>query len=379
MTTSTLARRDAWAHTVQGAAALAAAMGAARFGFTPILPLMTAHAGLSVSAGATLATANYLGNFAGALLGTVAPALGRSARLNRWFLVMMTVALAAMPLTHSVAVWFVLRLLAGIASGAVFVFAVDSLLSRVGAHQSGWAFSGIGAGIALSGLTVLLVPSGDWRLAWLATAALAAVLTAVAWQLPQPVAASAETAAARPRTGRWFSVLFASYTLEGVGYIIAGTFLVAAISQASPGRLGSVAWLLVGLAAAPSAVGWALLSRRWSRPSLLGAALLTQAVGIALPALLGGAGIALIGAVLFGATFLGIANLALSTGAHLGFPRAVALLTAGYSLGQIIGPVAAAPLLRHGYPAALLLSAAIVVGAAVFAAVLRAGFPHRVH
>ena len=51
------------------------------------------------------------------------------------------------------------------------------------------------------------------------------------------------------------SVLFVSYTLEGVGYIIAGTFLVAAIKQNSSGWLGNGAWLFAGLAAAPSAAG----------------------------------------------------------------------------------------------------------------------------
>jgi hypothetical protein len=38
---------------------------------------------------------------------------------------------------------------------------------------------------------------------------------------------------------------------------------------------------------------------------------------------------ALVSAVLFGATFLGVGSLALALGAHLQFPRAVALLTTG--------------------------------------------------
>jgi AraC-like DNA-binding protein len=85
----------------------------------------------------------------------------------------------------------------------------------------------------------------------------------------------------RSRTHRWFSALFASYALEGVGYIIAGTFLVAAIDQDSPGWIGSGAWVIVGLAAVPSAVLWARLGRRWSHPDLLLVALVVQAVGIA--------------------------------------------------------------------------------------------------
>lgn len=394
-----------WRHVAQAAAALAAGMGVGRFVYTPILPLMHAGAGLSASAGANLATANYVGYLLGALVGILAPAVVRSRALLRASLVVLTGTLAAMPATHDTAVWCALRLLAGVASALIFVIAVSSLLSHLReypAHLPGWAFGGVGAGIALSGLLVLLLrPVADWRAAWWASAALAAVLAIASWNLrpeapptttqatqaiqaapaAQATGATTVTAATAdssdgPRTHRWFTALFASYTLEGIGYIIAGTFLVAAIEQSSPGPLGGGAWVLVGLAAVPSSALWARLGRRWSRPDLLLAALVVQAVGIALPALIGGAPAALASAVLFGATFIGVSTLALATGAHLEFPRSVALLTAGYSGGQILGPLVVAPLLHHGYQQALILAASVVLVAAVAAAVLRIGFPH---
>ncbi|MFF3655137.1 YbfB/YjiJ family MFS transporter [Streptomyces olivochromogenes] len=391
-----------WRHVAQAAAALAAGMGVGRFVYTPILPLMHAGAGLSAGDGANLATANYIGYLLGALVGILAPAAVRSRALLRTSLVVLTGTLAAMPATHDTAVWFALRLLAGVASALIFVIAVSSLLSHLReypAHLPGWAFGGVGAGIALSGLLVLVLrPVADWRAAWWASAALAAVLAVASWKLrpetpptttqaaeatqaDQATQATAVTAAAAdesraPSMHRWFTALFASYTLEGIGYIIAGTFLVAAIEQSSPGPLGGGAWVLVGLAAVPSSALWARLGRRWSRPDLLLAALVVQAVGIALPALIGGAPAALVSAVLFGATFIGVSTLALATGAHLEFPRSVALLTAGYSVGQILGPLVVAPLLHHGYQQALILAASVVLVAAVAAAVLRIGFPH---
>ncbi|SDO84011.1 Predicted arabinose efflux permease, MFS family [Actinacidiphila guanduensis] len=375
---------SARAHVVQGACALAAGMGVGRFVYTPILPLMTAQAGLTASAGADLATANYVGNLAGALLGMFAPRWGRSRAVHRGALVLLTASLAAMPATHSVAAWFVLRLLAGAASGVVFVFAAGTLLGHLrgrSAHLPGWGFSGVGAGIALSGALVLVLEAaGDWRTAWWSASGLCAVLTAAAWPLrpePDPEPAAGERGAARPRTHRWFSVLFASYTLEGVGYIIAGTFLVAAIVQNSSRTVGGAAWVVVGIAAVPSSVLWARLGRRRTRPDLLLAALLVQAVGIALPALVGGVAAAFVAAFLFGATFLGVSSIALAAGTHLRFPRAVALLTAGYSAGQILGPQVATPLLHHGYHLALLMGASIVAAAAASAALLRVGFPHR--
>ena len=100
-------------------------------------------------------------------------------------------------------------------------------------------------------------------------------------------------------------------------------------------------------------------------------ALALQAVGIALPAVANGATAALVGAVLFGGTFIGVSTMSLAAGRLLGFPGAVALLTAGYSAGQIIGPVAVGPLLHHGFQFALLAAALTVVAAAVAAAMLR--------
>ncbi|MFF3513234.1 YbfB/YjiJ family MFS transporter [Streptomyces sp. NPDC002573] len=359
-------------------------MGVGRFVYTPILPLMHAQAGLSASAGANLATANYVGYLVGALAGILVPALVRSRLLLRVSLVVLTATLAGMPTVHSTAVWLALRLLAGITSALIFVIAVNSLLGHLRqhpAHLTGWAFGGVGAGIALSGLVVLFLRAfGDWRAAWWASAALCALMAVACWTLrPEeaPAPSGGETGS-RPRTRvhRWFSALFISYTLEGIGYIVAGTFLVAAIGQGSPGWVGSGAWVLAGLAAVPSSALWAWLGRRWSRPGLLLTALVIQAVGIALPAVVGGVPAALVSAVLFGATFIGVSTLALAAGAHLRFPRSVALLTAGYSVGQILGPLAVTPLLHHGYHQALILASVVVLAAAVAAAVLRVGFPH---
>jgi MFS family permease len=375
--------RSPWAHVAQVAAALAAGMGVGRFVYTPILPLMTAQAGLTAAAGASLATANYVGYLVGALAGTLAPRLVRSPAVHHGSLALLVATLAGMPLTHSTAAWLVLRFLAGVASAVTFVIAVSALLGHLPDHRAylrGWGFGGIGAGIAVSGALVLVLRSvAGWQAAWWAATSMAAVLAVGAWTLrtepsTQPAAA---TGAPYPRTHRWFSALLASYTLEGIGYIIAGTFLVAAIDQGTPGGwVGNGAWVLVGLAAAPSAALWASLGRRFTRPNLLLAALVVQAVGIALPAVTGGVAAALVAAFLFGGTFVGVSTITLAAGAHLRFPRAVALLTVGYSAGQILGPLVVTPLLRHGYHQALVLASAVVLGAAAAAGVLRFGFPH---
>jgi predicted MFS family arabinose efflux permease len=365
-----------WAHVGRGAAGLGAAMGIGRFAYTPILPLMTTQAVLTPQAAGTLATANYVGYLAGALAGTASPRLARSTVAWRASLAVLVVSLAAMPLLPNTIGWLLLRTVAGFASAVVFVIAVNSMLDHLPPHLPGWGFGGIGMGIALSGALVLTLPAeAGWQGAWWTAAAVAAVLGAGAWAMRETSRPAAAPPSSPRRANRWFAVLFVSYTLEGIGYIVAGTFLVAAIKQNSSGWLGSGAWLVVGLAAAPSAALWAWLCARWSHPTLLAGALLLQAFGIALPALARGAVAALIGAVLFGATFIGVSTMALAAGRLLGFPGAVALLTSGYSVGQILGPVAVTPLLHHGFSLALLVAAAVVLLSAMVAGLLRFGFP----
>jgi MFS family permease len=370
-----------WLHAARGAAALGVAMGIGRFAFTPILPMMTARAGLTAQGGATLATGNYVGYLLGALAAAALPRMARSPVALRCSLVVVIGTLFAMPLSDNPIEWFAVRLVAGVASALVFVCAVNLMMDELrhhSPHLAGWGFGGVGVGIAASGLLVLVLPAtADWRSAWWAVGLLAIVLAGGTWSRRRAPSAPPAPALPRPSPShRWFAALFLCYVLEGVGYIIAGTFLVAAIEQSSPGWLGKGAWIVVGVAAAPSAALWAWLGARFSQPALLTSALLMQAVGIALPALLDGPAAALGGAVLFGVTFIGISTIALAAGAHLRGPRAVALLTAGYSAGQIAGPLLVAPLIHHGFHLALNVGAAVVVGAAAVATVLRIGYPH---
>ncbi|MCZ9880340.1 YbfB/YjiJ family MFS transporter [Arthrobacter sp. B2a2-09] len=371
-----------WSVVGQAAAALAVGMGVGRFAYTPILPLMITQAHLSQQAAGLIATANYFGYLLGAIAVIILPRLLESTFTLRTSLVVLTVTLARMPLADNVTDWLLLRMVAGVASALIFIIAASSMFTRLheyGSHLIGWGFGGVGAGIAASGLLVsLLRDLSNWGTAWIASAALAAIFSTLCWTLTTrpPVSTTTVTPTpTHPGPLLWFVLILISYSLEGVGYIVAGTFLVAAIDQSAPGLIGADAWTLVGLAALPSTAFWAWLAYRFSRATLLVAALVAQAIGIALPALFAGAVPALISAFLFGATFLGIATLALGIGSHLQFPRAIALLTTGYSVGQILGPLIVTPFVSHGYREALLLGAAAVVAAAAAAGALRMKAP----
>lgn len=358
-------------------AGLAAAMGLGRFVYTPILPLMQEQTGISPGSTAVVATFNYLGYFLGALALAIRPRLARNRGLLRASLLALVASEAAMVLAVSVPLWSGVRLIAGLASAVVFVYCAGAV---AGTAAAGVAFCGVGVGIAASG--VLVVGLGEvvgWRALWWVAAVVTALFGLCAWRLRPGRAPSAVpdgAAPSRPGTAGW--ALGISYFLEGLGYIVLGTFLVAAVAVGGRPWEGPAAWVIVGLAAAVSPLIWARLRRYRSAESLLVIALLLQVVSAVLPALVRGPAAAAVSAVLFGGTFIGAVMLSMEAGARIGIPRSAAVLTAGYGVGQIVGPLVVAPMLGDGYDAAFLTAGGVLVASAALAAVARWTAPDRV-
>ena len=362
----TAPRGDAvWPTVAAGLVALAVAMGIGRFAFTPILPAMRDAFGLSPAVLGALASANYLGYLLGALAAAT-PLLGRwSGAILRGSLLVVVAATALMAATGAAPLWFALRFLAGLASAGVFVYGSAAVLGWLARRNrldlAGWFYSGVGVGIAGSGLVVLaaqrLAPgdAASWRIEWIGVALLAAVLTALCWVwLPRDVPAAARMDAPDPpaapsRVPRSMIVLGVAYFLDGAGYIVAGTFLVAIVATV-PGLadLGAGAWILAGVAGAPSAILWTRAGARIGPGAALALAYGLQAAGLALPALSVSPLAAAISAMMFGGTFIGITSLTITetrrrVPPHL-VARAIAVLTAVFGLGQVLGPLLAARL-----------------------------------
>lgn len=360
-----------------GMLALAVALGLGRFAYTPILPVMQAEYGFDAQGSGWLAASNNVGYLIGALWsGWVRSDAGRHRLLALGF-ILLVATLALMPATQSVLVWNGLRLIAGIASAWIFVLAsalVVPLLTASGhARWSGFHFGGVGIGITLAGLVVGWVVN-NWGAdaGWLITAALALALSLLSWPAlrdahPRNVSAGPSTAPVAVRFP--ISLLAAAYFCEGLGYIVTGTFLVAVVrSTPGLGEYANLSWVVVGLAALPSTAAWSFLAERRGYLPVLLAAHLTQAVGIALPALSNHPAAVLAGAVMYGGTFLGIVGMSLAFGRAItpqNPARTIGWLTAVFGIGQIIGPVLAAWLAEQGgwSPALLMASGVVLAGA----------------
>lgn len=362
---------------MDGALALAAAMGIGRFAYTALLPGTQRALGIGDGAAGAIASANLAGYLAGVLAArhlAGSPARATALRAGLAATAVVTLLGAAAPVP---AAWYVLRTAAGVASGLVFVLASAGALER--AAPPGKLYGGVGLGIALSGAVAALTPgSAGWSVPWVILGLAAVLLPVPAWIHLAPVAAPAprELAPAEDAAALGFGLgrLSAAYALEGLGYIVSGTFAVAAVRR-TPGleALAPWTWVLTGVAAAPSALLWSMIGRRAGLRRALVAAHLTQAAGMALPSLSPSAAAALGGAALFGSTFIGIVALAMSAGRALAPAtpgRVVGTLTAGYGVGQIVGPIAAGALsqrLGDPRPAVLLAAAAVAAGGLLLA------------
>ncbi len=336
-----------------GLCALAAAMGIGRFVYTPILPPMVHSLGLTSSQAGLIASANYLGYLAGALL-AARPNLPGSQRL--WVvasLLVSAITTAIMGLVSTLAPFLVIRFAGGAASAFVLVFSSAMVLENLARSARGGLsalhFAGVGAGIALSACLVAGVrgAGGGWRVMWLASGAVClAGVPIVAWLLPQAEPSPARPIAAptsSPAGGRGgLGFLIAAYGLFGFGYVITATFLVAIVRGAPATRaIEPLVWLLVGLTAVPSVLAWNRIAGSIGVFRAFGVACLVEAAGVAASVVSASAAGIVLAAVLLGGTFVGITALGLAGARMIGAGdprRKLALMTAAFGCGQIIGP-----------------------------------------
>ncbi|WP_175663861.1 YbfB/YjiJ family MFS transporter [Burkholderia ambifaria] len=366
---------------------LAVALGVGRFAFTPLLPLMLADGSIGLKAGSWLASANYAGYFVGAV--SCAAVRVAPARMVRFGLAATVLLTAAMGIGHLLSAWLVVRFVAGVVSAWTFVFVSQWGLRRLtelhAPEWSGVIYAGPGVGIVLTGLIGGALAGHRAAPGWLGFAALSAVLSVAIWRVfgTAPAAAAparpAATATAPYDARRhradaaWLVVL---YGMPGFGYIITATFLPviarAALPAGSPWP--DLFWPMFGAALIVGAIAAARLPGHWDNRLLLAAGCATQALGIAAGIVWPNAAGFSVGSALLGLPFTAITLFAMREARRLHGERAAGLMgyaTASYGVGQILGPLVAAPLTaRFGSfsPALWVAAGALLVGAAGFAA-----------
>lgn len=359
-----------------GLIALAVAMGIGRFAFTPILPMMEADAGLTLTAAGWLAAANYLGYLLGALCAARLP----RAWAIRGSLLLIAGVTFAMGVTHVFALQLLLRLAAGVASAWVLIhvsaWALERLHTLGRSDASGVVYAGVGVGIAGAGLLCMALMAGQVgsRHTWQVFGVVSLVFTFATWAAFRGDAGHATAAATAARRLHWNADrvrVALCYAALGFGYIIPATFLPAMAHRyiSNPVVFG-LAWPVFGAAAALST--W--VAARWLRAvdnrRLWAGAYVLMAIGVGLPVAWPGLPAILIAALLVGGTFM-VVTMAGLREARAVAPEAttafIAAITAAFALLQVVGPlvVSAVVHLRYGFEASLLAAAVVLLWAAV--------------
>jgi len=387
-----------------GLVGLAVAVGLGRFAFTPLLPMMLQDGLLDLRQASWLASSNYLGYLLGALACALQPwlwrqlppALGQAPRLSFARLIRLGL-LATVVLTLAMALpwpwaWPGLRLAAGLASALVFVYGSGwslSQLTRLGKPQwGGLIYMGPGLGIVISGLAGGAMVGREWSspAAWLCMGVLAVLGTALIWTVLGEAASHEERLVpAIPGSGTAGAshglseqaLLVLGYGLAGFGYIISATFLPVIARTALPGSVWlDLFWPLFGLGVAVGALLSTRLPSALDKRGLLVASYLVQALGIGVGLFYPSVPGFVVGSVLLGLPFSAISFFAMQEARRIKGGTAASfmgLLTATYGLGQVLGPLLVAELLRHreaarGFDLALLIAAVgLGLGALIFA------------
>ncbi|MBB4004484.1 YbfB/YjiJ family MFS transporter [Aurantimonas endophytica] len=351
---------------------LAVVMGVGRFLYTPLLPLMQRDYGFGPDIAGIIAAANFAGYLAGSILASFVPAGPARRRALQLGLVASVTTTIGMGLTDDLPAWLVLRGISGLASAFAMIAAAGMIaeaLARIGAEaRLGWVFGGVGTGIAVSGLLVhtaspALDASGLWIAAGLACLPLVPVIIAEVRDRQLPALSRAPDPRRRVPRPLPFWPLLVNYTCEGLGYSVFATFIVA-IVKSRPGLedMGDWVWIMAGLAGLPSCLVWSRIAERIGFAAALACAYVAQILGVMLPVLSGSAPAALLAALLFGGTFMAITVLTMPLGRHGLGGRGFAVLTAGFGLGQMLGPLVAGFLVAGDadYNVALAASASVL-------------------
>ncbi|MEP0942922.1 MAG: YbfB/YjiJ family MFS transporter [Rhizobiaceae bacterium] len=354
--------------------ALAIAMGIGRFAYTPLLPLMQDDRIIDIEQGGILASIHFVGYLLGALFAVILPFSPKSTL--RFSLIIVAVSTIGMGLTSSIVLWSILRFLAGFTSALTLVivsnYYVRQLAEMGQSEKQGWVFSGVGLGIVAAGLgTMLIMISGlgsatSWQVFGVLSLAVTTVIClSIGSEIPDERKTVAQVTAQKSPL-LWSLVI--PYGALGVGYIIPATYLPLMAKEviSSPMVFGW-AWPIFGTAALISTLVAGTLQKAFSIRQIWVASQFVMALGLVLPVVFPHIASIVVAGVCVGGTFMVITMMGMKETHRLApasdIMRHLAIMTAAFAIGQMLGPVLASSLysITESFAVSLVLASAILV------------------
>ena len=360
--------------TLVGTISLAVAMGIGRFAFTPLLPMMQEDGLVGIAGGGWFAAVHFLGYWLGAVFAAKIPLSPRA--MLRFSLFAIGAGTIGMGLTENFAVWLAWRWICGVCSAWTLVlvsnYFVKHLAGSGRADLQGWVFSGVGAGILVAGLGSLAfmmshIGSG---LSWQIMGAISLVAVCVVAINIGPEVPAIRPAGGSHGTARnpldWRAVI--AYGAMGMGYIIPATYLPVMAREVvqSPIVFGW-SWPVFGAAAMVSPLLAIKLRGRYSDRQIWVTCQFILAIGLLLPVIHRNIPMIIAAGACVGGTFMIITMAGMKEAHRIAPPedvmRHIAVMTASFATGQIIGPVFASSVydLTQSFSVSLVMTSAALV------------------
>jgi predicted MFS family arabinose efflux permease len=290
-----------WRAGLAGLAALLVGIGLSRFGYAPLVPALIQAGWFDAGEAGYLGATNLAGYIAGAAFARRLADRRSPHRLMTWSMAIGTAAFVACAVPLGFAWYVAWRLASGVIGGVVMVLAAPTILAVTPPERrglvGGMIFTGVGAGIALSGTLVPWLVRFGLPATWLGLGVASAALTVLAWRgLPRaPASAGAGVAGttgamlapAGPRAhlSPAITVAILSYALSAIGFAPHTVFWVdyvaRGLGQGLP--IGGVYWVVLGVAAAGGPLLCGMLGDRIGFDAAFRLGLLAEAAALALP------------------------------------------------------------------------------------------------
>ncbi len=348
---------------------MAVVMGFGRFLFTATLPDIMIQLSLSTTIAGWLASINYIGYFIGALIAMFVPQRLTWHMLILWTIVSVITTILLVVPNMSLNLWYVIRLLSGIASGVAMILSSSLVIQSFSVERrsvlSAVHYAGIGVGISASAILTwwLLTIGYHFGMIWLVAGMISLPVLWLLYAI-RPI----DSIVSKPDNNQTSSLhqtyinfkrslyealaghskpvalLLTSYMLAGFGYITSATFLpvMAAQRLTTQNSAGLSIWLVVGIFAMLSNPIWGALAKRIGEVKTLMGLTLLQAFGMYLPIGIDGT-IGLYGnAMILGLTFVGMVSMTLTIIKNINpiySNLLIGLATLAYAIGQFIGPL----------------------------------------
>lgn len=361
--------------------------GFARFAYGLVLPAMRADLDWSYAEAGWLNTANAIGYLVGALLSMALISSFGARRLFVWGMALTALSLMLSGLSHDFWLLSAWRVLAGIAGAPVFIAGgtLAATLFKGDPARNALAiaiyFGGGGLGQLLSGASMPLILEHWGQEIWPRTWLLLGFASGMAF-VPAYLAANALRTEGKRETGgktipppysRMIPALV-GYFLFGLGYLIYVTFLVAWMrDEGASASLVAIVWSIMGIGTMLSPFVWRRVLA-WSQGGeAMAASNLTTGLGVLCVLVIAPPLGVIISACLVGVSLYIVPTAATTFGRknlnQAQWGQSFAAFTTVFSIGQMIGPIAAGALAdaKSSIAPGLIFASAILVFGAIVA------------